>query len=99
MTKADLVHELAVATNCSKREAFDLVEDFFALLKETIEAGEDLKISGFGMFEVRNKKARRGRNPKTGEGLTITPRRVLTFRPSAVLRKRLNRSGDAGLPE
>lgn len=91
MTKADLVQKVTEGASCTRKEALDLVEDVFSLLKETLVAGENLKISGFGVFEVKQKLARRGRNPQTGEELTITPRRVLTFRPSSVLRERLNR--------
>ena len=60
------------------------------IIKESLENGENVKLSGFGSFNVRDKRARRGRNPQTGEEITITPRRVLTFKSSNVLREKLN---------
>ena len=62
------------------------------IIKETLENGENIKISGFGSFNIRDKRARRGRNPQTGEEITITPRRVLTFKSSDVFREQLNPS-------
>lgn len=94
MTKAEIVERLAIASNSSKKESFDLVEAVFELMKEVLESGENLKIARFGNFEVKNKNARRGRNPKTGVPLTITPRRVLTFKPSPVLKQQINGSPD-----
>ena len=90
MTKAEIVEKIAVASHSSKKEAFDLVEAAFELMQQVLKSGEDLKIARFGNFEVQKKNARRGRNPKTGEALTIAPRRVLTFKPSPVLKQRIN---------
>ena len=90
MTKADLVE--AVATTCEfrKNESQDIVEEVFALMKNCLENGEDLKISGFGKFTVKSKAPRNGRNPQTGTAIVITPRKVLTFKPSPVLKDLLN---------
>ena len=90
MTKADIVDKVAEAIHITRKESFNLVEAAFAEMKQALESGENLKISGFGVFEVQKKKARRGRNPKTGEELIITPRRVLTFKPSAILKQQIN---------
>jgi integration host factor subunit alpha len=90
MTKADIVEKIYSATDLTKRDATEIVESVFALVKSTLETGEKIKISGFGIFEVKEKAARRGRNPQTGEVIEITPRRVLTFKPSQILKKSLN---------
>jgi integration host factor subunit alpha len=90
MTKADIAERIAATINCTKKESADIVELFFELMKDTLETGGKIKISGFGNFETRQKTARKGRNPATGESMTITSRRVLTFKPSAVLRAFLN---------
>ena len=74
----------------SKKEAADIVETVFETVKKTLEKGEKIKISGFGNFVVRDKKARAGRNPQTGKEITISARRVLTFKPSLLLNKALN---------
>ncbi len=91
MTKADLIEIIANANGYSKRDAADLIEHVLSVIKKTLEQGESLKVSGFGNFGVRSKSDRRGRNPKTGESIAIPARRVLTFKPSAVLRDRINR--------
>lgn len=90
MTKADIVEKVAEELKVTKRDAQGMVESVFSILKETLETGEDVKISGFGKFEVKQKNDRRGRNPQTGEAITITARKVLTFKPSAVLRDGVN---------
>ena len=92
MTKADLIELVYDQIGLSKRDSADLVETFFDIIKETLEQGENLKLSGFGGFNIRDKRARRGRNPQTGESIIITPRRVLTFKASNVLREELNPS-------
>ena len=84
---ADLLHERVGVT---KKEAGDLVDEVFGLMRDTLTDGEKVKVSGFGNFVVRDKAARRGRNPQTNEEIIIARRRVLTFRPSAVLRATLN---------
>ena len=90
MTKADIVEEVYERVGISKQEAFRLTELFFDIMKEGLEKDEKVKISGFGNFVVRAKRARRGRNPQTGEDITITPRRVLTFKSSPLLKQALN---------
>ena len=74
----------------SKKEAADLVDLIFELMKETLGRGENIKISGFGNFVMRDKNERQGRNPQTGEPITISSRRVLTFKPSQLLKQALN---------
>src|SRR5215216_3489587 len=94
MTKADIIEAVYEKVGgFSKKEAAEIVESVFNTIKETLEKGEKIKISGFGNFVVREKKARIGRNPQTGEEITISARRVLTFKPSQVLKNVLN-----GLP-
>ena len=72
MTKADIIETVSVTCGFSKKESSDLVECVFSLIKKSLESGEDLKISGFGKFEVKHKNTRRGRNPQTGEALEIS---------------------------
>ena len=91
MTKADIVATVYERVGgVSKKEAIDAVEAVFDIVKRTLEKGEKLKISGFGNFIVRDKKERVGRNPQTGKEITISARRVLTFKPSLLLNKALN---------
>jgi len=90
MTKAELVECIYEKVGISKTESAEIVESIFNILKETLEQGEKIKISGFGTFTVKEKNARKGRNPQTGEGITISARRVLTFKPSQVLKRALN---------
>ena len=85
---ADLLHNRVGVTK--KKEAGDLVDEVFGLMRDTLIDGEKVKISGFGNFVVRDKAARRGRNPQTSEEIIIARRRVLNFRPSQVLRSALN---------
>jgi integration host factor subunit alpha len=82
MTKADLVDLIFGKVGLSKIESQNLIELIFDTVKQTLVEGESVKVSGFGTFNVKRKNARRGRNPKTGEELQITPRRVITFRAS-----------------
>ncbi len=86
MTKADLVEKLFEKIGLTKKEAQDIIEIIFNTMKQAFIEGESVKISGFGTFNVRKKMARRGRNPKTGEDLEITPRKVITFRVSNQLK-------------
>ena len=90
MTKADIVEKIADKCGVTKKESIDMVETVFSILKSTLEDGEDIKISGFGKFEVKMKHERRGRNPQTGEAIVIDARRILSFKPSALLRKAIN---------
>ncbi|NCO68065.1 MAG: integration host factor subunit alpha [Nitrospirae bacterium CG_4_10_14_0_8_um_filter_41_23] len=86
MTKADLVDRIFEKIGLSKKEALEIIEILFDTMKQTFVEGESVKISGFGTFNVRQKMARRGRNPKTGDDLEITPRKVITFRASNQLK-------------
>jgi integration host factor subunit alpha len=90
ITKAELVSMVCDKCSFSRQESFQIVEQVFQILKETLERGEKVKISGFGNFVTREKRPRRGRNPQTGEHVIISGRRVLTFRPSVKLRKAVN---------
>jgi integration host factor subunit alpha len=90
VTKADIIESVYEKVGFSKKEAAEIVEMVFDTIKETLERGEKIKISGFGNFIVRDKKSRVGRNPQTGEEIEISARRVLTFRPSQVLKNALN---------
>ena len=87
MTKADIVEKVAEKCGISKKDSIDMVESVFSVLKTTLENGEDLKISGFGKFEVKNKHERKGRNPQTGESIIIDARRILSFKPSTILKE------------
>ncbi|OHE54919.1 MAG: integration host factor subunit alpha [Thermodesulfovibrio sp. RBG_19FT_COMBO_41_18] len=86
MTKADLVDRIFEKIGLSKKEALEIIEILFDTMKQTFVEGESVKVSGFGTFNVRQKMARRGRNPKTGDDLEITPRKVITFKASNQLK-------------
>lgn len=92
MTKADIIEQIYEKIGFSKKESSEIVELVFDTMKDTLEKGEKIKISGFGNFVVRSKNPRVGRNPQTGEEIEISARRVLTFRPSQVLKETLNKS-------
>jgi len=92
MTKADLIENVYLKTGFSKKESADIVEMVFDLMKETLEDGEKIKIAGFGNFIVKEKASRRGRNPQTGDEIEISSRRILTFKPSQVLKACINGS-------
>jgi integration host factor subunit alpha len=89
LTKADFAERLFEELGLNKREAKDIVELFFEEIKRSLEHGEQVKISGFGKFELRDKSSRPGRNPKTGEEIPITARRVVTFRSGQKLKARV----------
>lgn len=90
MTKIELVEMISEQCGYKKKEASDHLESVFAIMKQTLTSGEDLKISGFGKFEVKQKKDRKGRNPQTGEDLIIESRKVVTFKVSSMLKDRIN---------
>ena len=90
MTKGDIVERVYEKVGFSKKEASDVVESIFAIMKERLQRGEKVKISGFGNFVVNEKRPRKGRNPQTGAEITISGRRVLTFKASHVLKKSMN---------
>lgn len=89
LTKKDVVEDLIIKLGLGRKEASDSFENFLETIKETLEKGEDVSLSGFGKFSTRDKRKRRGRNPKTGEKLMITERRAITFSLSNVLRAQL----------
>lgn len=89
LTKATVVDWIAVKLNISARESGKLVDAVFELIQEQLCNGEDVKLSGFGSFDVRKKNARPGRNPKTGESILIAPRQVVTFTAGPTLKKRM----------
>ncbi|BAL23685.1 integration host factor subunit alpha [Azoarcus sp. KH32C] len=86
LTKADLIQLVVDNVGLNKREAAEMVEAFFEEISSALEAGDDVKLSGFGGFQLRVKPERPGRNPKTGEGAVIAARRVVTFHPSQKLK-------------
>ncbi len=89
LTKAELAEHLFDELGLNKREAKDIVEMFFEEIRAKLEQGEQVKLSGFGNFDLRQKNERPGRNPKTGEEIPITARRVVTFRPGQKLKSRV----------
>ena len=89
VTKADLANTLFEQLGLNKREAKEFVELFFEKIRESLESGESVKLSGFGGFSVRDKKSRPGRNPKTGEEVPVTPRRVVTYKASQKVKARI----------
>nr|WP_230467188.1 integration host factor subunit alpha [Lujinxingia vulgaris] len=90
ITKADIVDTVYEKVGITKREASDYVDTIFEVMKETLEDGEEIKVSGFGKFEVREKGERVGRNPRTGIEIVIPERRVLRFKVSQVLKDSIN---------
>jgi len=93
-TKADLALTIFEQVGLNKREANDAVDAFFDCMKQTLENGNMIKLSGFGNFVLRDKSARPGRNPKTGEDIPISARRVVTYRPSQKLKKSIEENSD-----
>lgn len=87
VTKADIVEKLHEDLGLSKKDAADVVDMLFKVIKQTLAKGEKVKISGFGNFSIRDKSTRMGRNPQTGENMSIAARRVLTFKPSQILKE------------
>jgi integration host factor subunit alpha len=90
LTKADLIEAIAQGNGFSKHQATATVESLLEIVKRSLVSGEDVLVSGFGKFCVRKKRARRGRNPSTGEALILDPRRVVTFKCSGKLRQKIN---------
>ncbi|BDY05469.1 MULTISPECIES: integration host factor subunit alpha [Ferrimonas] len=89
LTKADMAEHLTETLGIHKKDAKDLVEAYFEEIRLALELGEQVKLSGFGNFELRDKNQRPGRNPKTGEDIPISARRVVTFRPGQKLKARV----------
>ena len=96
LTKADMAESLSNELGLNKREARELVELFFEDLRTALASGEQIKLSGFGNFDLRDKNQRPGRNPKTGKEIPITARRVVTFRPGQKLKARVEAYAGAG---
>ncbi|RUO46229.1 integration host factor subunit alpha [Pseudidiomarina donghaiensis] len=92
LTKAEMAEHLFEKFGLNKRDAKDLVENFFEEIRRALESGEEVKLSGFGNFELRTKNQRPGRNPKTGEDIPISARRVVTFRPGQKLKQRVSQA-------
>ncbi len=95
LTRADLAEAVVKRIGLPRNESADLVELVLSEISTSLQAGEQVKLSSFGSFGVRQKKQRIGRNPKTGEEVPITPRRVLVFRPSAIMKNRIDASHKA----
>jgi len=89
LTKADIADRLFNEVGLNKREAKEFVDAYFEVIRQALETGENVKLSGFGNFQLRVKNQRPGRNPKTGEEIPISARRVVTFRPGQKLRARV----------
>ncbi len=89
-TKAKIIEKIAERYETSSSEASDTVETLLEIVKSTLASGEDVMISGFGKFQVQKKKARKGRNPATGETMMLPQRRVVTFKCSGILRDKIN---------
>lgn len=92
MTKAEIIERVYEKSGISKKESAEVVELVFDIIKDTLERGELLKVSGFGNFTVKSKADRKGRNPQTGAEITISARRILTFKPSAILKQSVNQN-------
>ncbi|MFC1877409.1 integration host factor subunit alpha [Thermodesulfobacteriota bacterium] len=90
LTKAKLIEEIAESNGFPKKQATDTIESLLELIKSTLESGDDVLISGFGKFCVNEKSERRGRNPATGDDLTLRARKVVTFKCSGKLRVQIN---------
>lgn len=90
LTKAILINQIEKQLNLSSSEAKDVLETFLETMKSSLESGEDLMISGFGKFQLQDKAPRKGRNPATGKDMTLRSRRVVTFKCSGELRKKIN---------
>lgn len=89
LTKSDIVDDLAKA-GFTRKKTVDILEDLLEIIKQNLEKGEDVLISGFGKFCIKKKGMRRGRNPATGDDLVLSERKVVTFTCSPVLRKKIN---------
>ncbi len=92
LTKAQIVELVRNQTGFPRNRSLEIVETLLEIIKRTLASGEDVLVSGFGRFSVNEKKERKGRNPATGEDMTLAPRRVVTFKCSGKLRARVNGS-------
>lgn len=91
LTKADIVDAIQHQLGIPKNKSNELVEQLLENIKSTLASGEEVLVSGFGKFCVNGKKARKGRNPATGEEMMLRPRKVVTFKPSGKLRRKINK--------
>jgi integration host factor subunit alpha len=94
LKKEDIISHVYERADLTKSQSKQAVETLFGIMKETVEDGDHVKISGFGKFQVKEKRARRGRNPQTGKNMDLRARRILIFRTSPVLRDRINADKD-----
>lgn len=99
LTKADLAEQLYEKVGLNNREAKEMVETFFKEISDCLERGEEVKLAGFGVFNMRDKPERPGRNPKTGEEIPISARRVVTFHASSCLKNAVDSSPHLAIPE
>jgi len=90
LTKADLIERIRSTNDLTKKQSTDIVESTINIMKDTLATGDDVLISGFGKFRVKEKAERKGRNPATGDDMMLTPRKVVTFKCSGKLRERIN---------
>jgi integration host factor subunit alpha len=90
LTKADIIETVYSELNLSKNRSTELVEQLLEIIKHTLASGDEVMISGFGKFQVQDKRQRRGRNPATGESMMLSPRKVVTFKCSRKLRDKIN---------
>ena len=93
ITKASLTNSICDTTNLPRQESMSTVESLFEIIKRTLESGEDVLISGFGKFCLKDKKERRGRNPETGDAMKLRARRVVIFKCSSLMRDKINGKG------
>ncbi|HOV57032.1 MAG TPA: integration host factor subunit alpha [Rhodanobacteraceae bacterium] len=96
LTKAEMAERLFLDVGLNKREAKEFVDAFYEVVRDALERGEQVKLSGFGNFDLRQKNQRPGRNPKTGEEIPISARRVVTFRPGQKLKVRVEAYAGSG---
>lgn len=94
LTKANLVEEVARAAQVTKKQAEEIVQTVFATIVDSLHNGQKVELRGFGSFRIRNRGARLGRNPKTGERVHVPPKRIPYFKPGKELKEQLNRSSD-----
>lgn len=93
LTKADIIDAIQHQLGFPKNQSTDITESLLEIIKSTLASGNDVLVSGFGKFSVNEKKERRGRNPATGEDMMLRPRRVVTFKCSGKLRRKINGTG------
>ena len=92
ITKADLTHSLNEKTQLHRKKSLSIVESLLETIKANLESGEEVMISGFGKFSAKDKNKRKGRNPQNGKGIILKERRVVRFKPSGVLKEKINRN-------